>query len=95
MAAAEAIFGDDAVLPLVRVMGSAMARIADAIVSAFLVNVEPGVRDEDPVGLGVARANAEAAALMPTVEGGLDVLLRQHIHRRPAHDPPRRGRRRL
>jgi class 3 adenylate cyclase len=79
MTAAEAIFGEDAVLQLVRLMGSAMARLADAIVSAFLVNVEPAVRDEDPVGLGVARANAEASALMPTVNAALDILLRQHI----------------
>lgn len=79
MAAAEAVFGEEAVLQLVRVMGSAMARLGDAIVSAFLVNVEPAVRDEDPVGLGVARANAEASALMPTVNAGLDILLREHI----------------
>ena len=79
MAAADAVFGEDAVLQLVRVMGSAMARLADAIVSAFLVNVEPGVRDADPVGLGVARANAEAAALVPTVSATLDMLLRQHL----------------
>jgi class 3 adenylate cyclase len=79
MAAAEAVFGEDAVLQLMRVMGSAMARLADAIVSAFLVNVEPAVRDEDPVGLGVARANAEAVALVPTANAALDILLRQHI----------------
>src|SRR6266566_1822573 len=79
MAAAEGVFGEDAVLQLIRVMGSAMARLADAIVSAFLVNVEPAVRDEDPVGLGVAGADAEAAALMPTVNAALDILLRQHI----------------
>jgi class 3 adenylate cyclase len=79
MAAAESMFGEDAVLQLVRVMGSAMARLADAIVSAFLVNVEPAVRDEDPVGLGVARANAEAVALVPTANAALDILLRQHI----------------
>jgi adenylate cyclase len=79
LAAAESVFGEDAVLQLLRVMGSSMARLADAIVSAFLVNVEPAVRDEDPVGLGVARANAEAATLMPTVNGALDILLRQHI----------------
>jgi class 3 adenylate cyclase len=79
MAGAEAVFGEDAVLQLVRVMGSAMARLADALVSAFLVNVDPGVRDEDPVGLGVARANAEAAALVPTASAALEILLREHI----------------
>jgi adenylate cyclase len=77
--AAEALFGEEAVLQLVRVMGSAMARLADAVVSAFLVNVEASVRGEDPVGLGIARANAEAVALLPTVNSGLDILLRQHI----------------
>jgi adenylate cyclase len=79
MAAAEALFGEAVVLQLVRVMGAAMARVADAMVSAFLVNVEPGVRGEDPVGLGVARANAEAVALLPGIVPALDVLLRQHI----------------
>jgi adenylate cyclase len=79
MTAAEEVFGEDAVLQLLRVMGSSMARLADAMVSAFLVNVEPTVRDEDPVGLGIARANAEAAALVPTAIAALDVLLRQHI----------------
>jgi class 3 adenylate cyclase len=81
MAAAEAVFGEAAVLQLLRVMGAAMARLADAIVSAFLVNVEPAVRDQDPVGLGVARANAEAVALIPTVNASLDILLREHIIR--------------
>jgi class 3 adenylate cyclase len=79
MAAAEAIFGEEALLQLVRVMGSAMARLADALVSAFLVNVESTARDEDPVGLGLARANASAAALLPAANAALDILLREHI----------------
>jgi len=60
-------------------MGSAMARVADAVVSAFLVNVEPAARREDPVGLGVARANVEAASLLPLVTPALDLLFRQHL----------------
>jgi adenylate cyclase len=79
LAAAEAVFGRDAVLQLVRVMGATMARLADAIVSAFLVNVEPGISEQDPARLSVARANAEAAALLPTVTAGLEILLRQHL----------------
>jgi class 3 adenylate cyclase len=79
MAAAESLFGEEAVLQLVRVMGSAMARVANALVSAFLVNVEAGVRGADPVELGVARANADAAALLPFVRDTLDSLLRQHL----------------
>jgi class 3 adenylate cyclase len=79
LTAAESVFGEQAVMQLVRVMGSAMARVADALVSAFLVNVEPAVRTSDPVGLGVARANSEAAALLPGVAPALDALLRQHL----------------
>lgn len=79
LTAAESVFGEAAVMQLVRVMGSAMARVSDALVSAFLVNVEPPVRGTDPVGLGVARANSEAAALLPGVGPALDALLRQHL----------------
>jgi class 3 adenylate cyclase len=79
LAGAETIFGEEAVLQLVRVMGSAMARLADAAVSAFVVNVEPGVRRADPVGLGAARASAAAVALVPTAAAALETLLRQHI----------------
>jgi adenylate cyclase len=73
------VFGENAQYQLLRVMGSAMARLADAVVSAFLVNVEPAARREDPVGLGVARANADAAALLPLVGPALDLLFRQHL----------------
>jgi class 3 adenylate cyclase len=79
LAAAEAVFGTDVVLQLVRVMGAAMARVADAIVSAFLVNVGPGALREDPVGLGLARANAEAVAILPVATAALELLLRQHL----------------
>ncbi len=79
MVSAENVFGEEAVVQLIRVMGAAMARLADAMVSAFLVNVEPVARAEDPAGLAVARANAEAAALLPAVSGALDVLLREHL----------------
>ena len=79
LTAAEDLFGEDAVLQLVRVMGASMARVADAVVSAFLVNVEPGARDGGADGLALARANADAAALVPAVTAALDVLFRQHV----------------
>lgn len=73
------VFGEEAQHQLLRVMGSAMARVADAVVSAFLVNVEPAARREDPVGLGIARANVETATLLPLVAPALDLLFRQHL----------------
>jgi class 3 adenylate cyclase len=77
--AAEAVFGREAALQLVRVLGSAMARVADAAISAFLVNVEPGIVDADPVGMHAARASAEAVALVPVAGAVMETLLREHI----------------
>ncbi len=74
-----AVFGEEARTQLVRVLGLAMSRIADAVISSFLVNVARAAEREDPVGLGIARANVEAAALLPYVVSALDTLLRQHL----------------
>jgi adenylate cyclase len=74
-----AIFGEEAGTQLLRVMGLAMSRIADAVVSSFLVNVAQAARREDSEGLAVARANVKAAALLPFVARSLDALLRQHL----------------
>ncbi|HEY5109305.1 MAG TPA: adenylate/guanylate cyclase domain-containing protein [Acidimicrobiales bacterium] len=73
------IFGEDAIFQLLRVMGSTTARLADALVSSLLANVEPLERNEDPVGLEVAKANSLAASLFPQVVSGLDAILRQHL----------------
>jgi len=72
MNAVTAVFGEDVAFQLLRVFGSSMARVADAVVSAFLVNVEPGARREEGA-LGIARANVEAAALLPGVASVLDL----------------------
>ncbi len=79
LVAADDLFGSDAVLQLVRVMGAAMARVADAVVSAFLVHVQPQAELEEAVGLASARANAQAVELIPNVMRLLEVLLRQHV----------------
>jgi adenylate cyclase len=73
------VFGEDTSDQLLRVLGSAMALVADAVVSAFLVNVGPAAQRQDPAGLGLAHANVEAAALLPLVAPALDTLLRQHL----------------
>lgn len=77
--AAVDLFGDEAVFQLLRVMGASSIRLADALVSSFLANVEPSLRDTDPVGLQVARANVAAVELFPEVVAGLDTLLREHL----------------
>ena len=56
-----------------------MARVADAVVSAFLVYVQPQAEQEEAVGLASARANERAVELIPSVMRLLEVLLRQHV----------------
>lgn len=73
------VFGEDARTQLVRVLGLAMSRIADAVISSFLVNVAPAAEQADPVGLSMARANVETASLLPSVAPALDTLFRQHL----------------
>jgi adenylate cyclase len=73
------VFGEEASTQLLRVFGLAMSRIADAVISSFLVNVAPVAQREDPVGLGVARANVEAASLLRIFAPALDALFRQHL----------------
>lgn len=82
--AGEALVDREAILQLIRVMGSAMSRVADAFGSAFVVNVALNA-DEDATGLGLARANAFAANMVPEATRFLDVLLRRHMQvaRRP------------
>ena len=79
MNAVGSLFGEDASTQLTRVMGSAMARVADALVSSFLVNVASPVQHLDPVGIGIARANVEATSLLPLVGPAFEALLRQHL----------------
>ncbi|MCW5890511.1 MAG: hypothetical protein KIT14_08160 [bacterium] len=75
--AAEMLFGHEAVVHLTRVVGAALAKIADATVSAFHVNI--GATLADTPLLERARANAATATLMPGVVRAIDVLLRQHM----------------
>lgn len=79
------LLGEDVVLQLGRVVGSTMARVAEAARSAFLVHVGAPRLLEDPTGLAVARANTEATAMIPGLSRALDVVLRHHFElvRRP------------
>jgi class 3 adenylate cyclase len=72
------VFGEEAGYQLLRVLGSAMARVADAVTSAFVVNVGPAAL-RDAAALGLARASVEAAGLLPFVPPALDTLFRQQL----------------
>ncbi len=77
--AAIELFGEDVTIQLVRVLGAAAARVADASVSAFVVNVVPQAVEHDRSGLELARANAESMVLLEGVSRAFDTLLRHHI----------------
>jgi adenylate cyclase len=79
--AAIELFGEDVTIQLVRVLGAAAARVADASVSAFVVNVVQQAVEHDQSGLELARANAESMVLLDGVSRAFDTLLRHHIER--------------
>jgi len=58
------VFGEDAPTQLVRVLGLAMSRIADAVISSFLVNVAPAAEREDPAGLGIGSCQCGSGNLV-------------------------------
>jgi len=79
MPAALEFFGEDMIIQLLRVLGSSAARIAEASISAFFVNVVPSAVDSDPSGLALARANTESIMLLDSLTRGFDSLVRHHI----------------
>jgi adenylate cyclase len=68
-------------IQMIRVLGAAAARVAEASVSAFFVNVVPQAVEHDPSGLELARANAESVALIDGMTLAFETFLRHHIER--------------
>jgi class 3 adenylate cyclase len=79
MQAAIELFGEEVIVQLVRVLGTAAARIADASISAFFVNVVPAAVERDPSGLALAQANTDSIGLLDGLTRGFDALLRHHL----------------
>ena len=73
------MFSEDEAYHFARVLGSSLARIADAAVSLFLIDIEGPLRDAGGTPLDVARRNLDAAAALDNVAAGLDALLRLHM----------------
>jgi adenylate cyclase len=73
------LFGEPATRHFERVMGSALARIAEAVVSMFLITVEGPIREAHGTELELAQANLraiEAAGVVPSV---LRTVFRAHL----------------
>jgi Adenylate cyclase regulatory domain len=88
-AASADLLGETATFGLIRVIGSSMARVGDAVVSAFGTNVASKAMAADPVGLELARANADAVSMLPAMVRAMELLLRRHLEqlRRPIPAP--------
>ena len=74
-----ATFGERFVLPLIRVVGSALARIAEAAISLYLVNVERPLMEAAASELALARANLDAMRSLSAMLPLLDMFLRAHL----------------
>ena len=84
--------GEETVVQVVRVIGSSMAHVADAAISAFLVNVGGPALEEDPGGLELAKANTVGVGIIRQSAGAMDLIFRRHVaqmQRPVAVDDPR------
>jgi adenylate cyclase len=75
------LLGEEVTIQMARVLGAAAARVADASVSAFVVNVVPQALEDDPSGLELARANAESMVMVDGMTRAFDTFVRHHIER--------------
>lgn len=73
--------GEDRTEQLVRVLGASAGRIAETLVSMFIVDIAAETVERDPSGLALAHANAQSVALIDSVTRALDMLVRHHVER--------------
>jgi adenylate cyclase len=73
------LFGEQATRHLGRVMGSSLARIAEAVVSLFIVNVERPIREANGSELELAQTNVRAMEAAEVVPAILQSVFRSHL----------------
>lgn len=73
------LFGETAILQFVRVLGSSLARIAEAGVSLFLVNMEGPIREANAGDLALAQANLAAIRAMQGIPTAIQSMFRSHM----------------
>src|SRR5262245_35774616 len=74
-----AMFGERAILRSTRVIGSSLARIAEAVVSLFQVNIEGPLREAGVGELAVAEQNLSAIETLHGVSSLLPELFSAHV----------------
>ena len=73
------MFGEEEVLQFTRAVGSSMARVADAALSLFLVNVEGPMMKEGAGAMPLAAASEEAVELLDVLPPLMAGLFRLHF----------------
>ena len=73
------LFGAEATLQFTRAVGSSMARVADAALSLFLVNVEAPLRRGGTVGTLLAVASEDAVASLDVIPSLMAGFFRLHM----------------
>lgn len=76
---AATIFGDAAMLQFTRVLGASLARIAEAALASFIVNVELPARATHAGPVAIAQANLAAAQGIGVMPRAMDAILRAHL----------------
>jgi adenylate cyclase len=73
------LFGEQNILQFTRAVGSSMARVADAALAMFLVEVEGPLLQQGAGSMPLAEASEEAVALLDVVPSVMAGLFRLHI----------------
>ena len=75
----DAFFGEPAMLHFIRVVGSSLARIAEAALALFLANVERPIVERHAGELALAQANLQAIRSLDTIPNGVRSMFRSHM----------------
>jgi len=78
-AAAGAFFGEAAMLQFTRVLGAALARLAEAAITLFVVNIDLPARAAHVGSVAIAEANFTAAQVLGILPRTMDTILRAHL----------------
>src|SRR5438445_8946538 len=78
-AAPEEFFGQGPLLHFIRVLGSSLARIAEAAVSLFLANVEAPIVERGASELALAQANLRAIQTLDTIPNAVRAMFRAQV----------------
>ena len=73
------LFPESSLMQFVRVLGSSLARIADAAVSLFLADVETPITDAQAGEFALARAQLDAIGALNLLTDHLETLFRAHM----------------